>query len=82
MRVALDNVQQFRIMLKNAFDDSDKEASASRQLETLRQNNSEFSHYLADFNSIMAVLQYDDTPGRDLAKHEALKKGLAQRCYY
>ena len=51
---------EFIKVLKAAYDDPDKRATAERKLLALRQNNKDCSTYHAEFSTYANVLEYDD----------------------
>jgi hypothetical protein len=69
--IALADLNAFCRLLENAFGDPDRRATAERQLERLRQANREFSLYFADFQRLVADVDWNDG-----AKRHALMRGL------
>jgi hypothetical protein len=59
--------------LEAAFGDPDEVGTASAELDKLTQGNREFSQYYAEFQRLMAILEYDTN-----AKRATLKRGLSQ----
>jgi len=72
-RINLDNVAALITILENAFGDPDRAATAERQLNKLRQTNRELSLYYAEFQRLIAELEYNDA-----AKRNALRRGLSE----
>jgi hypothetical protein len=60
-------------ILEAAFGDPDQVGTASAELDKLTQGNKEFSQYYAQFQRLMAILDYDSN-----AKKAALKRGLSR----
>jgi hypothetical protein len=69
--IALADLNAFCRLLENAFGDPDRRATAEPQLERLRQANREFSLYFADFQRLVADVDWNDG-----AKRHALMRGL------
>ena len=59
-------------VLEIAFGDPDRESTAERKLEVLKQANHEFSLYYAEFQHYTAVVQWNES-----AKRTALTRGLS-----
>src|SRR6266576_632079 len=59
-------------ILEDAFGDPDRVATAERELEKLQQKNREFSAYYADFQRLIAEVQWNDH-----GKRYALSRGLS-----
>lgn len=59
-------------ILESAFGDPDRLATAEREMDHLKQNNRDFSSYYADFQRIVASLEWNDS-----AKRHALRRGLS-----
>lgn len=72
-KIDLDNMNEMWEVLDGAYDDPDRKGTAERELRKLKQTNREFSVYLADFQRLMAELQWD-TP----AKRVALLHGISE----
>jgi hypothetical protein len=72
-KIKLDNVEALISILEAAFGDPDQVGTASAELDKLTQGNKEFSQYYAEFQHLMAILDYDSN-----AKKAALKRGLSQ----
>jgi len=66
------SVEALITLLENAFGDPDRVRTAERNLQSLRQKNSNFSDYLADFQRYAAEVSWNDT-----AKRASLYKGLS-----
>jgi hypothetical protein len=60
-------------ILEATFGDPDQVGTVSVELNKLTQGNKEFSQYYAEFQCLMAILDYDSN-----AKKAALKHGLSQ----
>jgi hypothetical protein len=71
--IKLDNVEALISILEAAFGDPDPVGTASAELDKLTQGNKEFSQYYAEFQRLMAILDYDSN-----AKKAALKRGLSR----
>ena len=69
--VNLPDMEAFYAILENAFGDPDRVATATRELENLKQANREFSIYFADFQRLISELDWNDS-----AKRHALTRGL------
>lgn len=67
-----DTLEELVTLLERAFGDPDRQGTAKRELNALKQRNRDFHQYLADFQRIMADLQYSDQ-----AKTHALVDGLS-----
>lgn len=61
------------VTLRQAYDDLDRQRTANREIRLLRQRNLSFVSYLADFQRIMADLQWDEQ-----AKKAQLYEGLSE----
>jgi len=72
-RINLQDVAALITILENAFGDPDRVATAEQELNKLRQTNREFSLYYAEFQRLIAELDYNDT-----AKKNALRRGLSE----
>jgi hypothetical protein len=72
-KVSLENVEALIDILKAAFGDPDEVGMASTALDQLTQGNGEFSIYYAEFQRLMAILEYDSK-----TKKAALKWGLSR----
>jgi hypothetical protein len=72
-KISLDDVEALINILEAAFGDPDKVGTASGELDRLMQGNREFSIYYAEFQRLMAILDYDSK-----AKKAALKRGLSK----
>jgi hypothetical protein len=70
-RLNFATLDEFTEVLKMAFGDPDETRTATLELESLRQTNKEFSRYYADFQRLMAIVNYDER-----AKRAALERGL------
>jgi hypothetical protein len=71
-QVTLDNVAAVITTLQTAFGDPDRAATARHKLQSLRQGNKEFSVYFAEFQMLVAELNWDAT-----ATMDALRNGLS-----
>jgi hypothetical protein len=60
-------------ILEATFGNPDEVGTASAELDKLTQGNKEFSQYYAEFQYLMAILDYDSN-----TKKAALKHGLSQ----
>jgi hypothetical protein len=69
----LDDIEALIKILAAAFGDPDEVGTASGELDHLTQGNREFSIYYAEFQRLMAILDYDSK-----AKKAALKQGLSK----
>jgi len=72
-RIDLPDVDALITILENAFGDPDRVATAERELNKLRQTNREFSLYYAEFQRLVAELDYNEA-----AKKNALRRGLSE----
>jgi hypothetical protein len=72
-KISLDDVEALIKILEAAFGDPDEVGMASGELDHLTQGNREFSVYYAEFQRLMAILDYDSK-----AKKAALKRGLSK----
>jgi hypothetical protein len=72
-KISLDDVEALIKILEAAFGDPDEVGMASGELDRLMQGNREFSIYYAEFQRLMAILDYDSK-----AKKAALKRGLSK----
>jgi hypothetical protein len=72
-KINLGNVEALISILEAAFGDPDQVGTASAELDKLTQGNKEFSQYYAEFQCLMAILDYDSN-----AKKAALKRGLSR----
>lgn len=70
--ITLDNVATVIQTLQIAFGDPDRAATARHKLQSLRQGNKEFSVYFAEFQMLVAELNWDAT-----ATMDALRNGLS-----
>jgi hypothetical protein len=70
--IALPGLNALCRVLEDAFGDPDRRATAERQLERLRQANREFSLYFADFQRLIADVDWNDG-----AKRHSLERGLS-----
>jgi len=66
------SVEALITRLENAFGDPDRVCTAKRNLQSLRQKNCNFSHYLADFQRYAAEVSWNDA-----AKQTSLYEGLS-----
>jgi hypothetical protein len=71
-KTKLENVESLISILKATFGDTDQVRTASAELEKLTQGKKEFSQYYAEFQYLMAILDYDSN-----AKKAALKRCLS-----
>ena len=71
-RINFNTIQKLGDILDCAYDDPDHQGIAERQLAMLKQGSRRFSAYFADFQQIMAELQWDPS-----AKKAALCQGMA-----
>ena len=69
----LKNLAALITILENVFGDPDRAATAERELNKLRQTNREFSLYYAEFQRLIAELDYNDT-----VKKNTLRRGLSE----
>ena len=69
--INLPDMDAFYAILDDAFGDPDRVATATRELENLKQANREFSLYYADFQRLASELDWNDS-----AKRHALTRGL------
>jgi hypothetical protein len=67
-KISLDDIEALIKILEAAFGDPDEVGIASWELDHLMQGNHEFSIYYAEFQRLMAILDYDSK-----AKKAALK---------
>jgi hypothetical protein len=72
-KIKLDNVEALISILEATFRDPDQVGTASTELDKLTQGKKEFSQYYAEFQCLMAILDYDSN-----AKKAALKYGLSR----
>jgi hypothetical protein len=72
-KINLGNVEALISILEAAFGDPDQVGTASVELDKLTQGNKEFSQYYAEFQRLMAILDYDSN-----TKKAALKCGLSR----
>jgi hypothetical protein len=72
-KIKLDSVESLISILEAAFGDPDQVGTASAEPDKLTQGNKEFSQYYAEFQHLMAILDYDSN-----AKNAALKRGLSR----
>jgi hypothetical protein len=72
-KIKLENVESLISILKAAFGDPNQVGTASAELDKLTQGNKEFSQYYAEFQYLIAILDYDSN-----AKKAALKHGLSR----
>jgi hypothetical protein len=72
-KINLANMEGLISILEAAFGDPDQVGTASAELDKLTQGNKEFSQYYAEFQRLMAILDYDSN-----AKKAALKRGLSR----
>jgi hypothetical protein len=70
--ISLPDLKDFCQLLENAFGDPDRRATAERQLERLRQANREYILYYADFQLLIADVEWNDG-----AKRHSLMRGLS-----
>jgi hypothetical protein len=73
IKINIDNVEILISILEDAFCDPDQLGTASGELDKVTQGNKEFSQYYAEFQSLMAILDYDSS-----MKKTTLKRGLCQ----
>jgi len=71
-RIDLGSTNELWGILDAVYDDPNKKRTAERELETLKQENREFSVYFADFQRLMAELRWDES-----ARRSALYRGLS-----
>ena len=71
-RIDFNTIKELWDVLHCAYDNPDRRGTAERELAALKQGNREFSVYFADFQRIMAELQWDPSP-----KKAALRQGMA-----
>lgn len=72
-KINLGNVEALFPILEAAFGDADQVGTVSAELDKLTQGNKEFSQYYAEFQRLIAILDYDTN-----AKKAALKRGLSR----
>jgi hypothetical protein len=72
-KISLDDVEALIKILEAAFGDPDEVRMASEELDCLTQGNCEFIIYYAEFQRLIAILDYDSK-----AKKAALKRGLSK----
>jgi hypothetical protein len=72
-KISLDDVEALIKILEAAFSNPDEVRMASGELDRLMQGNPEFSIYYAEFQCLMAILDYDSK-----AKKAAFKRGLSK----
>jgi hypothetical protein len=72
-RVNLANSEAFVTLLEEAYGDPDRVNTAERALAKLRQGNRDFVTYYAEFQCLMADLNWNDA-----AKRAALHRGLCE----
>jgi hypothetical protein len=72
-KISLDDIEALIKILEAAFGDPHEVGTASGELDRLTQGNREFSIYYAEFQRLMALLDYDSQ-----AKMAALKRGLSK----
>jgi hypothetical protein len=72
-KIKLENVESLISIPEAAFGDPNQVGTASGELNKLTQGNKEFSQYYAEFQCLMAILEYDSN-----AKMAALKHGLSR----
>jgi hypothetical protein len=72
-KIKLDNMEALISILEAAFGDPDQVGTTSAELDKLTQGNKEFSQYYAEFQRLMAILDYDSN-----AKKAALKRSLSR----
>jgi hypothetical protein len=72
-KIKLDNMEACISILEAAFGHPDQVGTASAELDKLTQGNKEFSQYYAEFQCLMAILDYNSN-----AKKAALKHGLSR----
>ena len=70
--IALSDVDELIQVLQNAFADPDAAATAREKLHSLKKGNKEFSSYFAEFQMLIAELDWDQN-----AKMDALREGLS-----
>jgi hypothetical protein len=72
-KLSLDDVEALIKILEATFGNPNEVRIASGELDHLMQGNYEFSIYYAEFQCLMAILDYDSK-----AKRDALKRGLSK----
>jgi hypothetical protein len=72
-KMSLEDVEALIKISEAAFSDHDEVRMASGDLDCLMQGNCEFSIYYAEFQHLMAILNYNSK-----AKKAALKRGLSK----
>jgi hypothetical protein len=72
-KISLDDVEALIKILEATFGDPDEVGTASGELDRLTQGNHEFSIYYAEFQRLMAILDYNSK-----AKKAALKRRLSK----
>ena len=71
--IDLEDLSEFWAIIDQAYDDPDRQGTAERKLQALRQGKREFSHYYADFMRLKS-----DVTWNDAACIMALRTGCAQ----
>ena len=69
----IDTIEHLFDFLDATYDDPDKKGTAERELQKLKQGTKEFSAHLSEFQSLMAVLRWDER-----AKRAALYNSLSE----
>ena len=69
------SVEALITLLENAFGDPDRVSRAERNLQSLCQNNSKFSDYLADFQRYAAEVSWNDA-GERTSSYDGLSAEL------
>jgi hypothetical protein len=72
-KISLDDVEALIKILEATFGNPDEVGTASGELDHLMQGNREFSIYYAEFQRLMAILDYDSK-----AKKATLRRGLSK----
>jgi predicted transcriptional regulator len=72
-QVSLEDIEALIRNLEATFSDPDEVGMASGELDHLTQGNCKFSIYYAEFQCLMAILDYDSK-----AKKATLKRGLSK----
>jgi hypothetical protein len=72
-KISLEDIEALIKILEAAFSDLDEVRMASGELDRLMQGNRKFSIYYAEFQRLMAILDYDSK-----AKKATLKRGLSR----
>jgi hypothetical protein len=72
-KINLENIEVLISILKAAFGDPDQVGTASAELDKLTQEHKAFSQYYAEFQHLIAILDYESN-----TKKTTLQHGLSQ----